>query len=241
MPQGPRDRRIAPHVQAAMTVIQPMARGLSPARVPPAAHLQVAVERSRQPPPPSAPAKAGLVPAPRVQGPTAQTKMPPGPPRAGSSGVVQRASTVRLTGEYERVGNKLMKYSLDFYNEWEAKLLEGQALGRPAPKIGVHAGGSSGGDNSSAPVRIEKARTALNGWYASLKQSQTDRGLDKVESADEDEFTGSSSSRSYRRVDVDREARKKEKKRARQLEYQETEKTSTYVPPWHGGPSPWHK
>lgn len=239
MPQSPHDRRIAPHVQAAMAIIQPMARGLSPARVPPAAHLQAAVERSRQPPPPSAPAKAGPVPAPRAQGPAAQTKMPPGPPRAGSSGVVQRASKGKLKGKYAQVGDKLKDYSIHFYNEWEAQLLEGQALLRPAPNIGVHAG-QPGGDNSSAPARIEKARKALNKWYASLQQSRTDRGLDNIELVAEDEYRGPSSSQSYQSVDVDRDALKKEKKRARQLEW-ENERTERppYIAPWKGGPSPW--
>jgi hypothetical protein len=239
MPQGPHDRRVAPHVQAAIAVIQPKARGLSPAPAP-APHLRAAVDRSRQPPPPNAPAKASPAAAP----PAAQTKAAPWLPRAAAGGVVQRAAVAALTGPYAVVGGKLKRYAGWLYEKWEAQLIEGQKLGRPAPKLGVHAGGAAGGDNTSAQVRIEKADTAMVKWYSSLQESQAARGGggDGDDGGDGDEYKAGPAPEGFARVDVDREAGKRKKRVARRLEFEKAGKSSSgYIPPWNGGPSAWPK
>ncbi len=192
--------------------LQPKSRAAIPgAQVSMAAHVRAAVAQA-----------APAAPLPRLRG------------------VVQRMAEPELSGDYAKVGNKLKKYAQWLYDKWEAKLIEGQRLGRSAPNLGVHAGRNANA-NDSAPARIDKADKALTQWYQGLSQSKSDRGLDEVKEEGEDEYVPSSSRVTYQRVDVDREGRRKEKKTARRVQYESGEKEPKYIPPWRGGPSAWHK
>ncbi|HEX4954048.1 MAG TPA: hypothetical protein VF017_11715 [Thermoanaerobaculia bacterium] len=224
MPQGSPRRPVSPHA--------PPARVVAP-------HVQAAIGRSLQPKARAAMPGAQVSMAAHVRAAVAQAAPAPPPPRAHA--VVQRMIQSELTGEYAQVGSKLQRYAQWLYEKWEAKLIEGQSLGRPAPNLGVHAGKNSN-YNDSAEARIKKAEKALTKWYQSLSQSKKDRGSNLLlDEEEKDEHESNVKNITFNRIEVNREEKKKVKKKERQIEYESSEKQYTYVAPWHGGPSSWWK
>jgi hypothetical protein len=145
---------------------------------------------------------------------------------------------LELTGDYAEAAVKIGGYmGKTAARQAEVILQEAQDLGFRAPNLPGHLSSKPGSDPKGEKERQKQIKAAFNKWKLDFAEWKRKRKDDE----DDDNATGGTvtNTNSRRNTSSSSKEEYREKRRYEKRSNYEKSQESTYVAPWHGGPSAW--
>lgn len=144
-----------------------------------------------------------------------------------------------LKGDYANaIGTVATYFGKSEVEKWEQRFQEAQDAGFKAPNLAGHGSSKSGKDGKGESERQKQNKAILSVWWAAYTLWKSKR---KDDDSDDGASGSAAAASSGKTSESNREERRQERADEKKKQYDDSQKQPDYVPPWLGGPSPWHK